>query len=226
MMLHIPAVLTREQVADMRAQLDQSGWVDGRATVGQQGAQVKRNRQLPETAPLARELGQLVLAALAANPLFFAAALPLRIVPPLFNRYGVGEEYGAHVDGAVRQVPGSPLPLRTDVSATLFLSEPDEYDGGELVVMDMYGAHEVKLAAGDLVVYPSSSVHKVEPVTRGERICSFFWVQSMVRDDARRAMLLDLDQTIQRLRTRLGDCDDTVALTSHYHNLLRQWAET
>jgi PKHD-type hydroxylase len=226
MMLHIPAVLTREQVADMRAQLDQSGWVDGRATVGQQGAQVKRNRQLPETAPLARELGQLVLAALAENPLFFAAALPLRIVPPLFNRYGVGEEYGAHVDGAVRQVPGSPLPLRTDVSATLFLSEPDEYDGGELVVMDMYGAHEVKLAAGDLVVYPSSSVHKVEPVTRGERICSFFWVQSMVRDDARRAMLLDLDQTIQRLRTRIGDCDDTVALTSHYHNLLRQWAET
>ena len=226
MMLHIPAVLTRDQVAAMRAQLDQSGWVDGRATVGQQGAQVKRNRQLPEAAPLARELGQVVLAALAANPLFFAAALPLRIVPPLFNRYGVGEAYGAHVDGAVRQVPGSALPLRTDVSATLFLSQPDEYEGGELVVIDMYGAHEVKLAAGDMIVYPSSSVHKVEPVTRGERICSFFWVQSMVRDDARRAMLLELDQTIQRLRARLGDCDDTVALTSHYHNLLRQWAET
>ena len=226
MMLHIPAVLTRAQVATMRMQLDQSGWVDGRATVGPQGAQVKRNRQLPEAAPLSRELGQVVQAALAANPLFFAAALPLRIVPPLFNRYGVGEEYGAHVDGAVRQVPGSPLPLRTDVSATLFLSEPAEYDGGELVVMDMYGAHEVKLAAGDLVVYPSSSVHKVEPVTRGERICSFFWVQSMVRDDARRSMLLELDQTIQRLRARLGDCDETVALTSHYHNLLRQWAET
>lgn len=226
MMLHIPAVLTRDQVATMRAQLDQSGWVDGRVTVGQQGAQVKRNRQLPEAAPLSRELGQVVLAALAANPLFFAAALPLRIVPPLFNRYGVGEAYGAHVDGAVRQVPGSPLPLRTDVSATLFLSEPEEYDGGELVVMDLYGAHEVKLAAGDMIVYPSSSVHKVEPVTRGERICSFFWVQSMVRDDARRGMLLDLDQTIVRLRARLGDCDDTVALTSHYHNLLRQWAET
>lgn len=226
MMLHIPAVLTRDQVAAMRAQLDQSGWVDGRATVGQQGAQVKRNRQLPEAAPLARELGQVVLAALAANPLFFAAALPLRIVPPLFNRYGVGEAYGAHVDGAVRQVPGSALPLRTDVSATLFLSQPDEYEGGELVVIDMYGAHEVKLAAGDMIVYPSSSVHKVEPVTRGERICSFFWVQSMVRDDARRAMLLELDQTIQRLRARLGDCDDTVTLTSHYHNLLRQWAET
>ncbi|MBZ2208411.1 Fe2+-dependent dioxygenase [Massilia soli] len=226
MMLHIPAVLTPNQVASMRAQLDQSGWVDGRATVGPQGAQVKRNRQLPEAAPLSRELGQVVLAALAANPLFFAAALPLRIVPPLFNRYGVGEAYGAHVDGAVRQVPGSPLPLRTDVSATLFLSEQDEYDGGELVVMDMYGAHEVKLAAGDMVVYPSSSVHKVEPVTRGERICAFFWVQSMVRDDARRSMLLELDQTIQRLRARLGDCDDTVALTSHYHNLLRQWAET
>ncbi|NML59506.1 Fe2+-dependent dioxygenase [Massilia sp. RP-1-19] len=226
MMLHIPAVLTRDQVATMRAQLDQSGWVDGRATVGPQGAQVKHNRQLPEASPLARELGQVVLAALAANPMFFAAALPLRIVPPLFNRYGVGEEYGAHVDGAVRQVPGSPLPLRTDVSATLFLSEPEEYDGGELLVMDTYGAHEVKLAAGDLVVYPSSSVHKVEPVTRGERICSFFWVQSMVRDDARRSMLLDLDQNIQRLRARLGDCEELVGLTSHYHNLLRQWAET
>lgn len=226
MMLHIPAVLTRDQLASMRAQLDQSGWVDGRATVGQQGAQVKRNRQLPEASPLARELGQLVLAALAANPMFFAAALPLRIVPPLFNRYGVGEEYGAHVDGAVRQVPGTAVPLRTDVSATLFLSEPDEYDGGELTVMDTYGAHEVKLAAGDLVVYPSSSVHKVEPVTRGERICSFFWVQSMVRSDARRSMLLDLDQNIQRLRARIGDCEELVALTSHYHNLLRQWAET
>lgn len=226
MMLHIPAVLTRDQVATMRAQLDQSGWVDGRATVGPQGAEVKRNRQLPEASPLARELGQVVLAALAASPMFFAAALPLRIVPPLFNRYGVGEEYGAHVDGAVRQVAGSPLPLRTDVSATLFLSEPDEYDGGELLVMDAYGAHEVKLAAGDLVVYPSSSVHKVEPVTRGERVCSFFWVQSMVRDDARRSMLLDLDQNIQRLRARLGDCEELVGLTSHYHNLLRQWAET
>jgi PKHD-type hydroxylase len=226
MMLHIPAVLSRQQVAAMRAQLDQSGWVDGRATVGQQGAQVKRNRQLPEASPLSRELGQIILAALAASPMFFAAALPLRIVPPLFNRYGVGEEYGAHVDGAVRQVPGSALPLRTDVSATLFLSEPDEYDGGELLVMDTYGAHEVKLAAGDLVVYPSSSVHKVAPVTRGERVCSFFWAQSMVRDDARRSMLLDLDQNIQRLRARLGDCDELVGLTSHYHNLLRQWAET
>lgn len=226
MMLHIPAVLTREQVATMRAQLDQSGWVDGRATAGPQGAQVKRNRQLPEASPLARELGQAVQAALAANPMFFAAALPLRIVPPLFNRYGVGEEYGAHVDGAVRQVPGSTVPLRTDVSATLFLSEPDEYDGGELLVMDTYGAHEVKLPAGDMVVYPSSSVHKVEPVTRGERICSFFWVQSMVRDDARRSMLLGLDQNIQRLRTRVGDCEELVGLTAHYHNLLRQWAET
>lgn len=226
MMLHIPAVLSAEQVATMRARLDQSGWVDGRATVGAQGAQVKHNRQLPDGSPLARELGQSVLAALAASPLFFAAALPLRIVPPLFNRYGPGEQYGAHVDGAVRQVAGNPLPLRTDVSATLFLSGPDEYDGGELTVMDTYGAHEVKLAAGDLVVYPSSSVHKVEPVTRGERICSFFWVQSMVRDDARRTMLLELDQNIQRLRARLGDCEELVALTSHYHNLLRQWAET
>jgi PKHD-type hydroxylase len=226
MMLHIPEVLTRDQVEKMRAALGQSGWVDGRATVGAQGAQVKQNRQLPENSPVARELGQVVLAALAANPLFFAAALPLRSSPPLFNRYCEGEHYGAHVDGAVRQVAGSLLPLRTDVSATLFLSEPSEYDGGELVVMDTYGTHEVKLPAGDLIVYPSSSVHRVEPVTRGERIASFFWTQSMVRDDARRSMLLELDQNIQRLRARLGDCDELVGLTSHYHNLLRQWAET
>lgn len=226
MMLHIPAVLTREQVAMMRGALDAASWIDGRATVGVQGAQVKQNRQLPETSPVARELGEVISAALAANPLYFAAALPLRTVPPLFNRYAGGEHYGAHVDGAVRLAPGGALPLRTDVSCTLFLSEPDDYDGGELVVSDTYGTHEVKLAAGDMIVYPSSSVHRVEPVTRGERVCAFFWVQSMVRDDARRAMLLELDQNIQRLRARIGDCGELVALTSHYHNLLRQWAET
>ncbi|MGZ8290759.1 MAG: Fe2+-dependent dioxygenase [Telluria sp.] len=225
MMLHIPQVLSREQVATMRGALAQAAWVDGRGTVGAQGALVKQNRQLPESSPAGRELGQSVLAALAANPLFFAAALPLRTSPPLFNSYAGGEHYGAHVDGAVRQVAGGP-PLRTDVSCTLFLSDPDEYDGGELVVSDTYGEHEVKLPAGDMIVYPSSSVHRVEPVTRGERICSFFWTQSMVRDDARRSMLLELDQNIQRLRARLGDCAELVSLTSHYHNLLRQWAET
>jgi PKHD-type hydroxylase len=227
MMLHIPAVLSREQVRVMRARLDAGDWVDGRATVGAQGAQVKHNRQLPDGSPLALELGRQVLDALAASPLFFAAALPLRTIPPLFNRYAGGEHYGAHVDGALRRLPDSAAGawLRTDVSSTLFLSDPEDYDGGELVVVDAYGTHEVKLPAGDLILYPSTSVHHVEPVTRGARVCSFFWTQSMVRDDARRAMLLELDQNIQRLRARLGDCDELVSLTGHYHNLLRQWAE-
>jgi PKHD-type hydroxylase len=226
MMLHIPNVLAREQVADMRARLAASAWVDGRATVGAQGARVKQNRQLPEAAPLSLELGQTVLGALAGNALFFAAALPLRTMPPLFNRYAGGEHYGDHVDGAVRALPGSQELLRTDISGTLFLCEPAEYEGGELIVVDTYGEHEVKLPAGDLILYPSTSVHRVQPVTRGERVCSFFWVQSMVRDDARRTMLFDLDRNIEQLRSRLGDCAETVALAAHYHNLLRQWAET
>ena len=225
MMLHIPNVLTREQVAAMRAAIDAADWVDGRATVGSQGAQVKRNRQLPESSPVALEQGRIVQQALLASPLFFAAALPLRIVPPLFNRYSGGETYGLHVDGSVRNVPGSPLRLRTDVSSTLFLCDPDEYDGGELVVVDTYGTHEVKLPAGDLILYPSTSLHRVEPVTRGERVCSFFWTQSMVRDDARRAMLFEMDQAIQQLRTRLGETPETVTLTGQYHNLLRMWTE-
>ena len=226
MMLHIPNVLTREQVAAMRAAIDAADWVDGRTTVGSQGAQVKRNRQLPESSPVALEQGRIVQQALLASPLFFAAALPLRIVPPLFNRYSGGETYGLHVDGSVRNVPGSPLRLRTDVSSTLFLCEPDEYDGGELVVVDTYGTHEVKLPAGDLILYPSTSLHRVEPVTRGERVCSFFWTQSLVRDDARRTMLFEMDQTIQKLRDRLGETDETVSLTGQYHNLLRMWSET
>jgi PKHD-type hydroxylase len=225
MMLHIPEVLTRAQVAEMRAVLDRTDWVDGRSTVGAQGALVKQNRQLPETSPVALELGRIVLDALAANPLFFAAALPLRTVPPLFNSYAGGEHYGLHVDGAVRKVPGSAQSLRTDVSSTLFLCDPDDYDGGELVVVDTYGTHEVKLPAGDLILYPSSSLHKVEPVTRGTRVCSFFWTQSMVRDDWQRSLLFELDQNIQKLRARLGDCEETIGLTGHYHNLLRQWAE-
>ena len=225
MMLHVPEVLTREQVSHLRSRLAESDWVDGRATVGLQGALVKRNRQLPELSPLGRELGEIVLRALAEHPLFFSAALPLRHVPPLFNRYEGGEHYGLHVDGAVRHVPGSTLRLRTDLSSTLFLSEPDEYDGGELVVVDTYGTHEVKLPAGDLILYPSTSLHRVEPVTRGARICSFFWTQSMVRDDARRTLLFELDQTIQKLRTRHGESEEGVALTGHYHNLLRMWSD-
>ncbi len=225
MMLHIPGVLSREQVAAMRRRLDQSDWVDGRSTVGAQGALVKQNRQLAEGSALAQELGADVLAALAASPLFFAAALPLRTCPPLFNSYAGGEHYGAHVDGALRRVAATGQWLRTDVSSTLFLSDPEDYDGGELIVTDAYGEHEVKLPAGDLIVYPSTSVHRVEPVTRGARVCSFFWTQSMVRDDMRRSLLLELDQNIQSLRARLGDCPELVGLTGHYHNLLRQWSE-
>jgi len=225
MMLHVPNVLSAQQVRDIRAALDVTDWVDGRETVGEQGAQVKRNRQLPEHSAIGRELGRTILQALARNSLFFSAALPLRFVPPLFNRYEGGEQYGLHVDGSVRSVPGTGEQLRTDLSCTLFLCEPDAYDGGELEVVDTYGAHEVKLPAGDLILYPSSSLHRVHPVTRGARTCAFFWVQSMVRDDGRRAMLFELDQTILKLRARIGECEETVALTGHYHNLLRLWAE-
>jgi PKHD-type hydroxylase len=225
MMLHVPGVLTPNQVAEIRHALAAVDWTDGRATVGVQGAQVKHNRQLPEAGALTRRLGALILQALDLHPLFISAALPLRFVPPLFNRYEGGEHYGLHVDGAVRGVPGTPLRLRTDVSCTLFLCEPDDYDGGELEVMDTYGAHEVKLPAGDLILYPSSSLHRVLPVTRGVRICSFFWVQSMVRDSTRRGMLFELDQNIQRLRERHGDEVEILSLTSHYHNLIRMWAE-
>ncbi|MYM32980.1 Fe2+-dependent dioxygenase [Duganella sp. FT94W] len=225
MMLHIPAVLTRDQVSAMRRRLDAADWIDGRATVGEQGAKVKQNRQLPETSPLALELGQTILAALNQHPLYFAAVLPLRTIPPLFNHYAGGEHYGAHVDGSLRRMPGNGPWVRTDVSSTVFLSDPDEYDGGELIVTDAYGEHEVKLPAGDAIIYPSTSIHRVEPVTRGARVCAFFWSQSMVRDDMRRGMLLELDQNIQSLRARLGDCPELVGITGHYHNLLRQWSE-
>lgn len=224
MMLHIPDVLTATQVKEMRQRLDSSEWVDGRQTVGEQGAKVKRNRQLAELSPLGRELGETILKALSANPLFISAALPHRFVPPLFNRYEGGEHYGFHIDGSIRSIPGTNLSLRTDLSCTLFLCEPDEYEGGELIVADTYGEHEVKLPAGDMVLYPSSSLHKVEPVTRGARVCSFFWVQSMVADDGHRTMLFELDQQIQKLRAKLGDAEEVVSLTGHYHNLLRQWA--
>ena len=226
MMLHVPDVLAPEQVRAIRARLEATDWVDGRETVGPQGALVKRNRQLPELSTEGRALAQTVLSALSKNTLFFSAALPLRFVPPLFNRYEGGEHYGLHVDGSVRSLPGTGEQLRTDLSCTLFLCEPDEYEGGELEVVDTDGTHEVKLPAGDLILYPSSSLHRVHPVTSGARICSFFWLQSMVRDNHQRGMLFELDQQIQKLRARVGECEETVALTGHYHNLLRLWAET
>lgn len=224
MLLHIPNVLTPEQVAVFRARLDAAQWTDGRETVGHLGAQAKRNEQLPEDSPLRRELGQTILVALARNPLFFSAALPLKYLPPRFNRYTGGGTYGFHVDGAVMNLSQGEQ-LRSDVSCTLFLNDPGEYDGGELVVSDTYGEHEVKLPAGDLILYPSSSLHQVTPVTRGARLASFFWVQSMVRDDARRRMLFEMDTSIETLRRGDADAGAVLQLTGVYHNLLRQWAE-
>lgn len=225
MMLHVPEVLSREQVAECRRILDNAEWVDGKATTGVQSAQAKRNWQLPEGSPALEHLREIVTSALMANPLFFSAALPQRILPPYFNRYEGGGYFGNHVDNAIRYAHGSPLGLRTDVSTTLFFSDPDEYEGGELIVEDTYGSHVARLPAGDAIVYPSTSLHRVEPVTKGARICSFLWTQSMVRDDWRRTMLFDLDVTIQKLRQQVGDTPEVIALTSHYHNLLRQWAE-
>ncbi|MBB1060278.1 Fe2+-dependent dioxygenase [Marilutibacter spongiae] len=230
MLMHIPDVLRPEEVAAMRDALGAADWTDGRATVGAQGAQVKHNLQLPDDAPLRQALGGQVLAALARNPLYFAAALPARTLPPRFNCYRGGGQYGFHVDGAVMGLatpPGMPaMHLRSDVSCTLFLSDPDSYDGGALVIHDTYGEHEVKLPAGDLVVYPSSSLHRVEPVTRGERLASFFWVQSLVRDDAQRRLLFEMDASIQSLTAAGAAREDVLRLTSVYHNLLRRWSET
>ena len=230
MLLHVPAVLDPGQVDRFRKALDAAEWTDGKQTVGPQGAKVKRNLQLPETSPLRAELGEAVLAALAGNSLYFSAVLPARTLPPRFNRYEGGGQYGFHVDGSVMAlaVPAGspPVNLRTDVSCTLFLCEPEEYDGGELIIHDTYGEHEVKLPAGDLIVYPSSSLHRVAPVTRGARLASFFWVQSLVRDDGQRRMLFELDGAIQALTATGADADAVLRLTGVYHNLLRRWAET
>jgi len=225
MLLHVPDILSREELARMRTALDAAEWTDGRETVGVQGARVKRNEQLPEASPLRTDLGAVVLAALARSPLYFAAALPLKTLAPRFNRYRDGGEYGFHVDGAV-MASGDRGHVRSDLSCTVFLNDPEDYEGGELVVADTYGEHEVKLAAGDMILYPSSSLHRVAPVTRGARLAAFFWVQSMVRDDARRAMLFEMDAAIERLRTGGADADAVLRLTGVYHNLLRQWAET
>ncbi len=225
MLLDIPNVLTAEQVASARHALDQAEWVDGRVTAGHQSARAKRNLQLPEDHPAARQLGDAILAALQRHPLFISAALPLRVFPPLFNRYEGGGSFGNHVDNAIRQVTGTPHRIRTDLSATLFLASPEEYDGGELLVEDTYGVHSVKLPAGHLVLYPSTSLHSVRPVTRGARIAAFFWIQSMIRDDGQRTLLFDLDTAIQRLNQDHPDHPASVQLTGVYHNLLRRWAD-
>lgn len=225
MVLQIPDVLSVEQVAYARRLLDAADWVDGRVTAGHQSARVKDNAQLPEEHPVARELGDMVLTALQGNVLFVAAALPLRVFPPLFNRYSSGQAFGNHVDNSIRQLPGTPLRIRTDLSATLFLAERDDYDGGELLVEDTYGVQSVKLPAGHMVLYPASSLHRVAPVTRGARVASFFWIQSMVRDDSARTLLFDLDTAIQRLAVDMPSHAAVVQLTSVYHNLLRRWAD-
>jgi PKHD-type hydroxylase len=219
----IPGVLSRDMVAKVRATLDAAEWVDGNVTSGRQSALAKRNRQLPEDSAVAREMGGLILDALGRSPLFVAAALPLKVYPPLFNRYGVGEGFGTHVDNAIRIRRGSDFRIRSDLSATLFLSDPDEYDGGELIAGE---SAPVRLAAGDMVLYPASTLHRVTPVTRGERVASFFWIQSMVRDDSARQTLLELDNAIQALSLHHGQDDpQIVALTGIYHNLLRRWAD-
>ena len=225
MVIQVPDVLSCDQVAHARRLLEGAAWVDGRVTAGHQSARAKDNVQLAEDHPVARELGDVILGELQRNALFVAAALPLRVFPPLFNRYSGGQRFANHVDNAVRQVAGTPHRIRTDLSATLFLAEPEEYDGGELLVEDTYGVHSVKLPAGHLILYPSTSLHRVEPVTRGARIASFFWIQSMVRGDADRTLLFDLDTAIQRLTVDLPDHPSAVQLTAVYHNLLRRWAE-
>jgi len=238
MLIEIPQVLTEGQVREYRARLEAADWVDGRITAGAQSALAKDNMQLPEHHPVAREIGAAITAALQRHPLFVAAALPKTIFPPLFNRYSGGQSFGTHVDNAIRQIPGASQSIRTDLSATLFFADPEEYEGGELVVEDTYGMQEVKLRAGNMVLYPSTSLHHVRPVTRGARLCSFFWIQSMVREDSRRSLLFDLDMAIQQLNKNIADLPQavpesevarhfgvSVQLTGVYHNLIRQWAE-
>jgi len=227
MLVHVPNLLSGEQVAHIRGVLSGTDWVDGKVTAGAQSADAKHNLQVPENAPAARALGDLILTALGQNERFTSSALALRVFPPLFNRYDQGMKFDAHIDNAIRFVKGasSPIRVRTDLSATLFLTDPADYDGGELVIEDTFGSHKVKLPAGDLVVYSATSRHHVTPVTRGSRWSSFFWIQSMVRDEAARAMLFELDNAIQGLRQRIGDSEEVVSLTGLYHNLVRRWAE-
>jgi len=224
MLTTVGDVLTQAQVEAFRRRLTAVDWVDGRATAGEQSALAKRNLQVPEDAAAARELGETILGALGRNPRFVSAALPLRVFPPLFNRYDPGMAFDVHVDNAIRF--SGPVRYRTDLSATLFLTDPADYDGGELIVEDAYGEHAVKLPAGSMVLYPATSLHRVAPVTRGSRWAAFFWVQSMVRSDEQRSLLFDLDTAIQALSARVGQGDAAmVSLTGTYHNLIRMWAE-
>ena len=226
MLIAIPDLLDAAGVAALRAIIDAGDWIDGNATSGHQSALAKRNAQLPEESPAAREAGTLVLDALSASPPFVAAALPLKVYPPLFNRYAGGDAFGAHIDSAIRIRRGSDFRIRSDLSATLFLSDPESYDGGDLVIEDQFGEQRVKLPAGHMVLYPASSVHRVEPVTRGARVASFFWIQSMIRDDGARRILFELDQSVQDVAARLGQDDPAIVrLTGTYHNLLRKWAD-
>jgi PKHD-type hydroxylase len=225
MLLAIPDLLTAEQVLQARQILDNAQWIDGRVTAGHQSSRTKDNLQLPENHPAAAQLGEMILEALGQNALFISAALPQRVFPPLFNRYQGGQSFGTHVDNSIRQIAGTPHRIRTDLSATLFFANPDEYDGGELIVEDTYGTHNVKLPAGHMILYPATSLHNVRPITRGARVASFFWIQSMVRDDGQRALLFDLDMAIQRLNRDVPDHPSAVQFTGVYHNLLRQWAE-
>lgn len=226
MLTCVPDVLTKAEVAEFRQIMDAAEWEDGRSTAGAQSALVKKNEQLPPNGETSRKLGQRVISALTASPLFLSAAVPMQIFPPLFNRYGAGHHFGLHVDNAIRGDHHTGLRIRTDLSVTLFLSDPDEYDGGELIIEDHYGAQQVKLPAGHLVLYPASSLHTVTPITRGIRVASFFWLQSMIRDAHARSLVFDLDTSIQGLVERLGRDDaETVRLTGIYHNLIRYWAE-
>lgn len=225
MLLHIPQVLTKAEVAEIRQRLDDEGWVDGLRSSGPQAAGVKRNLQLDAASPVFAALSQRVADALQRHPLFMSAVLPAQMLPPMFNRYEGGGHYGNHIDNAIQTDRFSGRKVRTDVSTTVFLSEPDEYEGGELIAEDSFGAHEVKLDAGDAIVYPSTALHRVEPVTRGVRVAAFLWTQSLVREAWKRSMLFELDMTIVKLRSQFGDSEEVVALTGHYHKLLQQWAD-
>ena len=225
MLITIPEVLTAAKIEHARQLLSSAEWVDGRVTAGHQSAQAKDNLQIPETDPVAVEIGEMILSALGQNPLFISAALPMKVFPPLFNSYGAGQSFGTHVDNAIRHVKGSSHRVRSDLSATLFLTPPEAYSGGELIIEDTFGIHKAKLPLGHMLLYPSSSLHRVEPVTRGRRISSFFWIQSMVRSDAQRTLLFDLDNATQQVQVELPSNPAAVQLTGIYHNLLRQWAE-
>ncbi|MDK2769501.1 MAG: Fe2+-dependent dioxygenase [Sphingomonas sp.] len=226
MLIAIPDLLDAATLADLRTTIDVAEWIDGNATSGHQSALAKNNEQLPEDSAAAKAAGKVILDALGRSPLFFAAALPLKVFPPLFNRYGVGQTFGVHVDSAIRIQRGTDFRIRSDLSMTVFLEDPAAYDGGELVIEDQFGVQRVKLPAGHAILYPSSSLHKVEPVTLGARVASFFWIQSMIRDDGARRILFDLDQSVQRLTGQLGGTDRSVIeLTGVYHNLLRRWAD-